>query len=118
TGDRLVSSPVFKDNVIYFGGDDGNVYAVDAVTGRQIWKGATNGPVPATPAIAEGLVYVGSYVGKCYSFNAQTGALKWQVATDGERRFEANGLHGMEAKDQTIGGPFDISLSSPVAANG
>jgi hypothetical protein len=30
TGDRVISSPVFKDNVIYFGGDDGNVYAVDA----------------------------------------------------------------------------------------
>ena len=33
TGDRVISSPVFKDNVIYFGGDDGNVYAVDAATG-------------------------------------------------------------------------------------
>ena len=53
TGDRVISSPVFNDNVIYFGGDDGNVYAVDAATGRQIWKRATNGPVPATPAIAD-----------------------------------------------------------------
>ncbi len=61
TGDRVISSAVFKDNVIYFGGDDGNVYAVDAATGRQIWKRATNGPVPATPAIADGTVYVGSY---------------------------------------------------------
>ena len=118
TGDRVVSSPVFKDNVIYFGGDDGNVYAVDAVTGRQIWKRATNGPVPATPAIAEGMVYVGSYDGKFYSFNAQTGALKWKFATDGERRFEAKGLHGMQPKDQTIADPFDIFLSSPVVANG
>ena len=57
TGDRVISSPVFKDNVIYFGGDDGNVYAVDAATGRQIWKRATNGPVPATPAIADGKVF-------------------------------------------------------------
>ena len=52
-----MSSPVFKDNVIYFGGDDGNVYAVDAETGRQIWKRATNGPVPATPAIADGTLF-------------------------------------------------------------
>ena len=56
TGDRIISSPVFNDNVIYFGGDDGNVYAVDAATGRQIWKRATNGPAPATPAIADGTV--------------------------------------------------------------
>src|ERR1044071_8048510 len=61
TGDRVISSPVFKDNVIYFGGDDGNVYAVDAASGRQIWKRATGGPVPATPAVADGIVYIGSY---------------------------------------------------------
>src|SRR5580765_4493798 len=106
TGDRVISSPVFKDNVIYFGGDDGNVYAVDAATGRQIWKRATNGPVPATPAIADGTVYVGSYDGKFYAFNAQTGALKWKFATDGERRFEAKGLHGMQPKNQTIADPL------------
>src|SRR6516165_170775 len=70
TGDRVISSPVFKDNVIYFGGDDGNVYAVHAATGHQIWKRATNGPVPATPAVADGTVYIGSYDGKFYAFNA------------------------------------------------
>src|SRR5215471_4127179 len=118
TGDRVISSPVFKDNVIYFGGDDGNVYAVDATTGRQIWKRATNGPAPATPAIADGTVYIGSYDGRFYAFNAQTGALKWKFATNGERRFEAKGLHGMQPKQQTIAEPFDTFLSSPVVANG
>jgi outer membrane protein assembly factor BamB len=118
TGDRVMSSPVFKDNVIYFGSDDGNVYAVDAVTGHQIWKHATNGPVPATPAIADGTVYVGSYDGKFYAFNAQTGALKWKFATEGERRFEAKGLHGFQPRNQTIADPFDVFLSSPVVANG
>jgi hypothetical protein len=98
----------FQDNVIYFGGDDGNVYAVDAATERQIWKRATNGPAPATPAIADGTVYIGSYDGKFYAFNAQTGAVKWKFATEGERRFEAKGLHGMQPKNQTIADPFDI----------
>jgi eukaryotic-like serine/threonine-protein kinase len=118
TGDRVMSSPVFKDNVIYFGGDDGNVYAVDAASGRQIWKRATNGPAPSTPAIADGKVYIGSYDGKFYAFDAQTGALKWKFATNGERRFEAKGLHGMQPKEQTIADPFDVFLSSPVVANG
>ncbi len=118
TGDRVMSSPVFKDNVIYFGGDDGNVYAVDAQTGRQIWKRTTNGPVPATPAIADGTLYTGSYDGKLYALNAQTGALKWKFTTEGERRFEAKGIHGWQPKNQTIADPFDVFLSSPVVANG
>ena len=118
TGDRVISSPVFKDNVIYFGSDDGNVYAVDATTGHQIWKRSTNGPVPATPAIADGTVYIGSYDGKFYALNAQTGAVKWKFATEGERRFEAKGLHGLLPRNQTIADPFDVFLSSPVVANG
>ncbi|HXN48462.1 MAG TPA: PQQ-binding-like beta-propeller repeat protein, partial [Bryobacteraceae bacterium] len=63
TGDRLVSSPVFSDGVLYFGGDDDNVYAVDAASGRQKWKFATRGPVPCTPAVVAGLLYFGSYDG-------------------------------------------------------
>ena len=63
TGDRIISSPVFQDSVLYFGGDDGNIYAVDTQTGRQIWKRTTGGPVPSTPAVANGTVFVGSYDG-------------------------------------------------------
>jgi outer membrane protein assembly factor BamB len=113
TGDRIVSSPVIQDKTLYFGGDDGNVYAVDAETGRQVWKRATGGPVPSTPAVADGIVYVGSYDGKFYALDAHTGAMKWKFTTDGERRFEAKGLHGMQPKNQTIADAFDIFLSSP-----
>jgi len=75
TGARVVGSPVIQDKVIYFGSDDGNVYAVDAESGQQIWKTTTRGPVPCTPAIDHGTVYVGSYDGKFYALNAQSGAV-------------------------------------------
>ncbi len=118
TGNRIVSSPVWSDKILYFGGDDGNVYAVDAETGRQIWKRATGGPVPATPAVADGTVYIGSYDGKFYALDAHTGELKWKFRTEGERRFEAKGIHGFQPKTQTIADPFDVFLSSPVVAQG
>ena len=118
TGDRIVSSPVYAGGVIYFGSDDGNVYAVGAADGLQLWKRATGGPVPATPAVAGGTVYVGSYDGKFYALDARSGALKWKFSTEGERRFEAPGLHGMQPKTQTIADPFDVFLSSPVVAAG
>jgi eukaryotic-like serine/threonine-protein kinase len=118
TGNRIVSSPVWQDKVIYFGGDDGNVYAVDPENGRQIWKTTTGGPVPSTPAVANGMVYAASYDGKFYALNAKTGAIKWKFATGGERRFEAKGLHGFQPKNQTVADPFDIFLSSPVVVQG
>jgi outer membrane protein assembly factor BamB len=118
TGDRIVSSPVIADKTIYFGGDDGNIYAVDAETGRQIWKCATKGPVSSSPAVEGGVLYATSYDGKLYAVDAKTGAVKWKFATEGERRFEAKGLDGMQPKNQTIADPFDVFLSSPVVAQG
>ncbi|HVN33616.1 MAG TPA: PQQ-binding-like beta-propeller repeat protein [Casimicrobiaceae bacterium] len=118
TGDRIVSSPVYADGAIFFGGDDGNVYAVSASDGHQRWKYRTGGPVPATPAVANGVVYVGSYDGKFYALDARTGKTRWKFATEGERRFEAKGIHGLQPKAQTIADPYDVFLSSPAVAGG
>jgi outer membrane protein assembly factor BamB len=118
TGDRIVSSPVYQDGAIYFGGDDGNVYAVDAADGHQLWKRTTGGPVAATPAISGETLYVGSYDGKFYALDKRTGTPRWKFTTGGERRFEAKGLHGMQPKSQTIADSFDVYLSSPVVVEG
>ncbi len=118
TGDRIVSSPVLQQGVLYFGSDDGNVYAVDAASGRQRWKYSTAGPVPSTPAIAGGLLYFGSYDGKFYAVDMETGHARWKFTTGGERRYEAKGLHGFQPKNQTFSDPFDVFLSSPVVEDG
>ncbi|MBI4902701.1 MAG: PQQ-binding-like beta-propeller repeat protein [Acidobacteria bacterium] len=118
TGDRVASSPVVAWGVLYFGSDDGNIYAVDASSGRQKWKRATGGPVPATPAVVNGTVYAGSYDGKFYALDAASGAVRWKFSTEGERRFEGKGLHGWQPRKQTFPDPFDTFLSSPVVVNG
>ena len=118
TGDRIVSSPVYTDGVVYFGSDDGKVYAVNAATGVQRWMFKTRGPVPSSPAVAGGVVYILSYDDHLYAIDAASGELKWKFATAGERRFEAKGIHGMQPKTQTIPDPYDVYLSSPVVAEG
>jgi len=118
TGDRVVSSPVWSDGVVYFGSDDGSLYAVDAETGARKWSYATGGPVASTPAVAGGVVYFGSYDGKFYALDARSGRVKWKFVTGGERRFEAKGIHGFMPRNQTIADPWDIFLSSPVVVKG
>ena len=118
TGNRVVSSPVMHAGILYFGSDDGSIYAVQAATGRQLWKRATKGPVPSTPAIAGDLLYATSYDGHLYSLDLRNGAVRWKFATAGERHFEAKGLHGWTPAKQTFFDPFDVFLSSPVVVNG
>lgn len=118
TGDRVVSSAAWQDGTLFFGSDDGHVYAVDAASGRQRWKFRTGGPVAASPALAGGRVFVGSYDGRFYALDAASGELVWKFSTAGERRFEARGLHGFLPLTQTYADPFDVYLSSPVLAAG
>ena len=118
TGGRVVSSAVAGDGAVYFGSDDGNVYSVNAATGKQLWQYTTGGPVASTPAVDGGRVYFGSYDGKFYALDAKTGRLQWKFAGGGERRFEAKGLHGMQPLTQTFPDPYDVFLSSAVVADG
>jgi eukaryotic-like serine/threonine-protein kinase len=118
TGDRIVSSPVWDAGLLYFGSNDGHVYALDAASGEQRWAWRTEGPVPSTPAVHDGRVHVLSYDGRLHTLDAATGAPLWKFATGGERRFEARGLHGATPRMQTIADPYDVYLSSPAVANG
>lgn len=118
TGQRVVSSPVWHDGAVVFGSDDGNVYAVDALSGRQRWMHRTDGPVASSPAVADGRIFVLSYDGRLHALNATSGELLWKFATEGERRFEARGLHGMQPRSQTFADMFDVFLSSPAVVDG
>jgi outer membrane protein assembly factor BamB len=65
------------------------VYALDAATGKLVWKAAAQprfghtGTFYATPAVAYDRVYIGSTDGKMYSFGATTGKLRWSTSTGG-----------------------------------
>ena len=118
TGARVVSSAVWHDGAVLFGSDDGNVYAVDAATGRQRWMAHTGGPVASTPAVSGDRVFAVSYDGRLYALDARSGEVLWKFATGGERRFEAKGLHGMRPLTQTFPDMYDVYLSSPLVVDG
>lgn len=75
--DVFTSSPAVVNGVVYFGGGDGGVYAVDAKSGVLQWKFSTGDVVHASPAVADGVVYVGSFDGNLYAIDAATGQQKW-----------------------------------------
>jgi len=77
----LESSPATVNGVMYFGSDDGNVYALNADAGTKLWSYATGAPIISSPAVANGVVYAGSEIGSVYALNATTGVLLWSYGT-------------------------------------
>jgi outer membrane protein assembly factor BamB len=59
--------------VVFVGSNDGNVYALNAATGTQLWSFTTGGSVGSSPAVANGAVYVGSNDGNLYAFDLAGG---------------------------------------------
>jgi outer membrane protein assembly factor BamB len=70
--------------MVYVGTDGGNVYGLDARTGRVRWRSSSYSSLfhgreyfYATPTVAYGRVYIGNTDGTLYAFGARTGHLLW-----------------------------------------
>src|SRR4030066_1781322 len=76
---RLISSPLVTQTLIYQPSADGSIYAVD-MTGNKVWVQETGGPLWAQPSTLPdcGCIYVASMDHTVYSFDASTGELLWQ----------------------------------------
>jgi outer membrane protein assembly factor BamB len=82
--DYRQSSPVVADGKVYVGSLDGAVYALDATTGKEVWKFQTGNKVRATAFVNAGTVYIGSWDELFYALDAQTGAERWKANVGGE----------------------------------
>lgn len=98
TGTRrgLEATPVVVDGVMYTAGNFGWVYALDAVTGRELWTynpqvDGQTGRYACCDAVSRGLalwkgrVYVVSLDGYLHAIDARTGKRVWRVDTLPER---------------------------------
>ena len=64
--------------IVILGGRDKAIHAIDAASGKSVWKFATRARVDSSPALAGGRVYVGSNDGKLYVLDAATGRKTWE----------------------------------------
>lgn len=95
--DYWTSSPLYFDGVVYIGGGDGVVRALDARTGRVIWTYATRGRVRATPATDGKRIYVGSFDGAMYALDRADGKLTWSFQTEGNSDFKIGSIQSSAA---------------------
>ena len=63
------------NGIVYVGSYDKNLYAIDAVTGKEKWRFVTGDWVDSSPAVANGIVYVGSRDKNLYAIGANSSSL-------------------------------------------
>jgi hypothetical protein len=69
---------IVYDGKVFVGTEMGNMYALNAQTGAQVWKYSVNSPILNSVAAGDGRVYFGAMDGAVYALNASTGGLIWK----------------------------------------
>lgn len=86
TEDEIRGTPVFKDEVVYVGSYDHNLYALNANDGSFIWKYACDGGIVTRPVVYEGNVFFGSEDKRLHVISTRSGKINWSHFTDGPIR--------------------------------
>jgi len=67
--------------VVYFGADDGNLYALSAQSGELVWSFSAAAGIRSTPTVSDGTVFFGAGDNHLYAVDAATGADLWRYDT-------------------------------------
>jgi alcohol dehydrogenase (cytochrome c) len=115
------STPIVVNGVMYYTYPGPQVFAVDAATGREIWRfNTTNngsiklccGPNNRGVGYADGMVYVATLDARVIALDAASGSIKWETrAADGARGYSFT-MAPLVADGRVIvgvaGGEFEI----------
>ncbi|MEM5871475.1 MAG: PQQ-binding-like beta-propeller repeat protein, partial [Candidatus Aenigmatarchaeota archaeon] len=81
SGGSILGCRIYE-GILYFGCCDGYLYAVDAKTGKELWRFKTGGVIVShMPEIHENVVYTVSYDGCLYAIDRNTGKEIWRFQT-------------------------------------
>jgi outer membrane protein assembly factor BamB len=96
-GGAVSSAPLVHafSKTVYFGADDGNMYAVNSETGKLRWKYTTQGTINPQPVLHEGALLFSSSEGRIYALDAATGKWRWQYDREAPEGFTIQGYSGV-----------------------
>ncbi len=80
---RAESSPLVIDRTVYFGCENGELFAISTGKGQVRWSTPLGGPIKAAPAYSDGKLFVGDYGGYMNAVDAKSGELVWQSGSLG-----------------------------------
>ena len=117
-----MTSPLIHQGKIYVASVDedakgqAHVYALDALTGKMIWKHPVSASVKNSIAIADGKVFAQDILGHLYALNTETGTLEWEAKLPIST--PPGLIEGLTATDQIVYAGSGKALSAFDAASG
>ena len=76
-GNAVYSSPMILENTLYSTSWDGNINAIDAINGIQVWEKNIGWSSTSSPTVIDDMVFVGSSDG-FYALDADDGKTIWE----------------------------------------
>jgi len=115
-GERLGTAmePIVADGKLFVATHNGNLYALDAQSGRPLWRFQANGQFLHSPAFADGFVATANTDGYIYALDAETGEMSWSVLLGYQGGFAASPLVVGKTvfNGERAGAFFAVDLSS------
>ncbi len=115
------SSPIVESSIVFIGGLDSTLHAIDAKTGSQRWYFRTNGQIRSNICIEKDMLFLNGGDGILYAIDKINGKAIWQFETKGEQKYDfADYFHSTPIfKDGVIYfGSGDGNLYAIFAENG
>lgn len=79
----IVGTPALSaDNILYAGTFSSAIIAIDAATGKTIWRAPTEGWVWSGPTLVDNRLYVGDLSGYLYALNTSDGSKIWELTPE------------------------------------
>ena len=101
TNNRIFSSPVINENILYIGSNDSCLYALNKKNGNLVFKFKTHGEIKSKPLVLDNSVVFNSSDGWIYAIDKDNAVVLWRFKTNGEKKLDR----------------WDYYLSSPVCSN-
>jgi len=111
----VLGGPAVAGRAVYAGTSDGRfVQAVDAETGRELWRFETPSSVWTSPTVAGGVVYVGDNAGFVRALDRESGEELWSFGTGGRMQSSPVPDRGRVFVGSDDGGLYALGGGEPV----
>jgi len=82
------ASPVVSENLVYIGGLDSLLYAIDINSGIEKWRFYSQGEIRSNVCIGGDTLFLNGGDGMVYALYKRTGKQIWSFMTNGEKKYD------------------------------